>query len=263
MSADATVLTGLAAVPIGQLRPSPNNPRENLTGIDDLAASIRENGLIQPLVVQRIPGHSGYQIIAGHRRYAACDKLGMTRVPVIIRRDMLPDEELLAMLVENGQRAGLDPIEEARALNRLKKSGVADQEIARKIGRSQSYVSGRLALLALPVEEQEQLRAGTGLSITAAVSKARTDAGKVKTPKNGRSSPVHLGPLHGLAGKAQARCQRLHPDRKRRVGGTACGECWESVIRADERTHLHRVSDDQGRCVLCDTTHDPDGGGAS
>lgn len=256
---DEQALTGLAAVAIGRLRPSPNNPRENLTGIDDLALSIREAGLIQPIVAQRIPGHSGLQIVAGHRRWAACQKLGWTKVPCIIRRDMLPDEELLTMLVENGQRAGLDPIEEARALNRLKSGGLRDIEIARKIGRSQSYVSARLALLMLPVEEQEEIRVGA-VAVTPMVAKARAMGGKVRRGRvNGEKRVAHLGPEHGLVHLAKARCRRLGHSLKggKGVGGVACGECWESVIRADERAHLHTQSEQRGRCVLCDTTTTP------
>lgn len=154
-----TALTGLAAISLAEVHPSPNNPRKNLTGIGELAGSIRENGLIQPLVVQKIPGQDGYQIVAGHRRYAAITRLGWATVPCIIRRDMLPDEELLAMLVENGQRAGLDPIEEARALSRLKHSmGINESEVARRIGRPLSFVTTR---------DQESVRAGvTGRCLT-------------------------------------------------------------------------------------------------
>lgn len=120
----ATALAGFARVPVADLHPSPNNPRETLRDIDELALSIREVGLVQPIIAQKIPGKPGFQIIAGHRRHAAVIRLGWDDVPTIVRRDMLPDAELLAMLVENGQRAGLDPIEEARALNRLKTGGM-------------------------------------------------------------------------------------------------------------------------------------------
>lgn len=257
---EAKSLSGLHAVPIGEVHPSPNNPRETLTDIDNLALSMRESGMLQPIVAQKIPGRPGYQIIAGHRRYAAALRLGWAKVPVIVRREMLPDEELLAMLVENGQRAGLDPIEEARALNRLKQAGLSDTDIGRKIGRSNAYVWGRIKLLALPVEEQEQLRAGT-TTIGAAIDKAKTDSGSTYKPRKGREkSPTHLSLTHTLGGKARARCQRLGHKSKgaKSVGGVACGECWEQVIRADERTHLHNESERRGRCVLCDTDHDPD-----
>ena len=258
-TAPEQALTGLAAVLADQIHPSPNNPRDNLTGIDDLATSIREVGLIQPLVVQRIPGYPGVQIVAGHRRYAAVRKLGWAKVPCIIRRDMLPDEELLAMLVENGQRADLDPIEEARALNKLRAAGMPMVEIGRKIGRSQMHVSDRLTLLSLPIEEQEQLRAGA-ITISAATVKARTDSGRTRARAKGKKSAQHLSITHELGTRARARCQRLGHKSKgaASVGGIACGECWESVIRADERDHLHKVSEDRGRCVLCDVIHDAD-----
>lgn len=247
-------MNGLAALEIRQIKPSPNNPRERLQGIDELAfSSIREVGLIQPIVVQRLP-MGGFQILAGHRRFAAVRKLGWPKVPCLVRRDMLPDEELLTMLVENGQRADLDPIEEGRALSKLKAGGLTDIEIGRKIGRSQSHVSGRLALLALPLEEQEELRHGL-VGITAAVSKARADSGKVRQRRNPSKNPAYLGPIHPLADRAKARCQRVHAKagRVKGVGGVACGECWESVIRADERVQPAQRLAETGRCPTCDT----------
>lgn len=255
----AIALQGLNRVPITDLRPSPNNPRERLKDIDDLALSIRENGLIQPIIAQQIPGQPGYQVIAGHRRLAALQKLGRTDALCIIRRDMLPDAELLAMLVENGQRAGLDPIEEARALSRLRAQGMTQLEMARKVGRSVAHVSMRLALLALPIEAQEELRAGEA-TIMESVESARLHAGRIKAGQAKKASAQHLAFTHPLAQRAKARCQRLAHKRggSASVGGMACGECWESVIRADEREHLNTVSADRGRCVLCDVPHDPD-----
>jgi ParB family transcriptional regulator, chromosome partitioning protein len=252
-------LRGLAAITIDDLHPSPNNPREKLTEIDELAASIREVGLIQPLVVQKIPGQDGFQVVAGHRRLEACKRIQMREIPCVIRRDMLPDEELLTMLVENGQRADLDPIEEARALNRLASQGLTQAEIARKIGRSTMHVSNRLTLLSLPIEEQEQLRAGA-VTIGAATTQARVTSGRTRPRAKGKKSAQHLSVTHDLATRAKARCQRLGHKSKgaASVGGIACGECWESVIRADEREHLNAESNRRGRCVLCDVAHDTD-----
>lgn len=250
----ASALRGFAAIPLDQLRPSENNPRERLTEIDQLAVSIRENGLIQPLVVQKLGDTEVYQIIAGHRRYAALQRLDRAVAPCIVRREMKPDAELLAMLVENGQRADLDPIEEARALRRLKAEGLTDSEIARKVGRSQSHVSARLSMLALPTEAQEELRAGQ-MTVTEATAKGRLEAGTVRPGALGKRGPQHLSAHHELAAKAKSRCLRLKHSRGKGsgVGGIACGECWESVIRADERQHLHDQSTARGRCVLCDT----------
>lgn len=252
-------LSGLTAVAIDELHPSPNNPRENLTDIDGLALSIKESGMIQPIIAQRVPG-IGLQIVAGHRRQAAARKLGWREVPVIVRRDMLPDEELLAMLVENGQRAGLDPIEEARALSRLKtQTGLSDLQLASKVGYSQAKVSGRIALLSLPPEEQEELRAQQ-TTLKSAITRARESSGRTKPGQRGKTSPAYLSNRHPLSSRAHARCTSLghKANSTKSVGGVACGECWESVIRADEREHLHAKSNERGRCVLCDVVHDSD-----
>lgn len=255
----AKPLQGLLAISLDELHPSPANPRESLKDLDGLADSIREVGLIQPLVVQKIPGKPGFQIVAGHRRHAAAKRLGLDSVPCVVRRDMLPDEELLAMLIENGQRADLDPIEEARALNRLKAMGLSDLEIGRKVGRPQNYISNRLVLLTLSVEEQEQLRARV-VTIGSAVARARVDSGRTRPAAKGKKSAQYLSVHHDLSNHARARCQRLGHKAKggASVGGIACGECWESVIRADERKHLHEQSEQRGRCVLCDTERAPD-----
>ena len=252
----ATALNGLAAISVADLRPHPDNPRERMTGVEDLARSIRENGLIQPLVVQK--KGDVFEIVAGHRRFEAIKLLDRATVLCIIRKPMKPDAELLAMLVENGQRANLDPIEEGRALNRLKAGGLTHSEIARRIGRSQTHVSSRLAMLALPVEEQEELRAGH-MSVTEAAAKGRLASGTVRPGAIGKKGPQYLSTHHPLAAKAKARCLRLKHGRGRGagVGGIACGECWEAVIRADERQVLNDKSNERGQCVLCDTQVEP------
>ena len=234
-----TPLGGFLAIPVDDVHPSPDNPRETLYDIDELALSIKANGLIQPLVVQKIPGRDGYQVVAGHRRRAAAIRLGWAKVPCIVRRDMLPDEELLAMLVENGQRAGLDPIEEARALKRLVDGGLSAADVGKQIGRPGSFVSGRLMLLRLPVEEQEQVRAGhyTLTHATRLVRdireaerrKAKPEARPVGRPKGATTKP-YFGDTHPLAGTVRARCDHRGTPK---VAGTGCGPCWEAVLRDD------------------------------
>ena len=240
---------GLLEVLLSELHPDPDNPRESLGDVDELARSIREQGLIQPIIARREDETGRLVIVAGHRRYAALRRLGRTRAEVIIRKAMAPDDVLAKMLVENGHRADLDPIEEARALQRLKTlGGLSDVALAKTIGRSQPTVSGRLALLALPVEEQEAVR-NRQLKVGAAVRTARIASGRVRQQGVGRA--WHLGPDHGLSRQAAARCRRLAHKTGRSVGGVACGECWESVIRADERQHLQTASARQSQCALC------------
>ena len=234
---EAQQLRGLAAIPIDQLHASPENPRTFLTDLEGLAQSIRENGLIQPVVVQKVPGEHGYRIVAGHRRTAAARKLGWPRVPCIIRRDMLPDEELLAMLVENGQRANLDPIEEARALKKLRDVGLSQADIARRVGLSTQTVGSRLALLLLPAEEQDAIRAGH-LSMARALGEQVAERQQQRLKKTGRpvgrpkgaKTTPYFSAKHPLARTATAICD--HRGRPK-VGGIACGECWETAIRAD------------------------------
>jgi len=237
---------------VTDLHPDPNNPRDNDGDVAELAESMRAVGLLQPIVARR----HGNQVVvvAGHRRLAAAKHLAWSTVDVIVRDDMRPDAVLAAMLIENGQRTDLDPIEEARALNRLhtQSGGGSHQALAKRIGRTQVHVSGRLALLALPVEQQELLRAGQ-LNLGDAVRKARVASGRGRPP--GYTGSSHLGVDHDLAKLARARCTRLGHRSKGRnsVGGVACGDCWESVIRADERQHLHTRSATTGRCALCET----------
>lgn len=239
------VIKGLAMLPVAELKPSPNNPRKRLTGIEGLAASMREVGLIQPIIVQQIPGVAGYQIVAGHRRHAAARKLGLAKVPCVVRRDMLPDEELLAMVVENGQRAGLDPIEEARALQTMKASeGLTQAQVGQKIGRPTSYVNQRLSLLTLPLVEQEQIRAGhASISDGNNLVKAQRQAQRrtanpmarpVGRPKGSKAKP-YFGDTHPLARAARSRCRGLsHGKGHIKIAGVACGPCWEAVIRLDQ-----------------------------
>ncbi len=244
---------------ITDITPDPDNAREDVGDVSDLANSMAANGLLQPVVVRRHTDEAGQTrliVVAGHRRLAAAQVLGWLHIPTIIRGDMRPDAVLAAMLVENGQRKDLDPIEEARALRRLKAQldDCSDIELARRIGRPNSFIANRLMLLSLPVEEQEEIRAGH-MSLTEAKVKARVASGRVRPGAVGRPAIGHLAATHRLSSRAKARCIHLQHSRGKGkgVGGIACGECWEEVIRADERDHLHKVSSDRGRCVLCDT----------
>lgn len=255
-------------VPVDQLHADPDNLREHVHGvastderkdgqglrdmpvddIEQLADSIREVGLLQPIVARRTDD-GRLVVVAGHRRLAAIQRLRWTHVDVVVRPPMRPDHVVAAMLIENGQRRDLDPIEEARGLRKLKTTGLTDGDLARKVGRSQSYVSMRLALLLLSPEEQEKVRTGE-LTRTGAADLARLRAGKTRNGSKGNISIPYFGPTNDLASRAAARCKRLRHARKI-SGGVACGACWESVIRADERDHLQVLNAHAGDCVTC------------
>ncbi len=149
-------------IALDDLVPNDYQPRAEFDPeeLAELAASIRAQGLIQPiLVTPRAKG--GYSIVAGERRWRAAREAGLSRVAVVVR-DMASKREFLeAALVENLQRSDLNGIEEAEAFNRLRREfGLSHEEIAERVGKSRSAVSNRLRLLGLPDEVQRMLRRG-------------------------------------------------------------------------------------------------------
>ena len=151
---------GGTEVPVESLEPNPYQPRGPLApeALAELAASIRESGMVQPILVRR--AGAGYQIIAGERRWRAARSLGLATVPVAVRD--VPDDRLLELaLVENIQRQELTPLEEALAFQRLQQEFHLTQEaVARKVGRDRSTVANTLRLLRLAREIRDLI--GTG-----------------------------------------------------------------------------------------------------
>ncbi len=146
--------------PIDGIEPNPYQPRGAFdeAGIEELAASIREKGLLQALLVRR--SGTGYQLIAGERRFRAAQRVGLTQVPVTVR-DADDRESLELALIENLQRENLNPMEEARAFRRLSDEfQLSQEEIALQTGKSRSTIANSVRLLQLPVEIQGQLEAG-------------------------------------------------------------------------------------------------------
>ena len=137
-------------LPIAAISPNPGQPRRHFSraGLEELAASIGEHGVLQPLSVRRVPG--GYELISGERRLRASRMAGLEEVPCILVSVDGQESSLLA-LVENLQRRDLDFVEEAAALSRLICTyNLSQEEAARRIGKSQSAVANKLRLLRLP-----------------------------------------------------------------------------------------------------------------
>jgi len=143
------------------LRPNPFQPRSAMDEgrIDELARSIRANGIIQPIVVRKVDG--GYEIVAGERRWRASQRAGLLKVPVVVRDT--PNEQLLAAaLIENLQREDLNPMEEAHAYRRLvDEFHLTQEQIADAVGKDRSSIANILRLLRLPHELRENVAAGT------------------------------------------------------------------------------------------------------
>ena len=150
------------ALPIERLRPNRLQPRSDFRAqeLEDLVQSIREQGVIQPLVVSPL-GNGDYMIVAGERRWRAAQQAGLDEVPVSVRKVDSDRDLLETALVENLQRSDLNPVEEAEAYRRLREEFDLTQEtIAQRVGKSRSTVANALRLLQLPSEIQAMLREG-------------------------------------------------------------------------------------------------------
>jgi ParB family chromosome partitioning protein len=142
---------GVREIAIGQIEPNPDQPRQRFEerGLEDLAASIREHGVVQPLVVSRL-ADDRYRLIIGERRWRAAQRAGLTQVPAVVR-EATERATLELALVENIQRADLNPVEEAEAYGRLMQEfGLTQQQVADRVGRSRAAVANTVRLLSLP-----------------------------------------------------------------------------------------------------------------
>jgi ParB family transcriptional regulator, chromosome partitioning protein len=151
------------AVPIEQLHPNPDQPRRAFddAALEELANSIRERGVIQPLIVRPHPQTSGaYEIVAGERRWRAAQRAQLHELPVLVRE--LSDTEVLELaIVENIQRADLNPLEEAQGYRQLmERFGHTQEKLAEALGKSRSHIANLLRLLTLPEPVLELLRTG-------------------------------------------------------------------------------------------------------
>jgi len=145
---------------LSEVRAGPHQPRQDFdeARLNELASSIRETGVLQPIIVR--PSGLGYEIVAGERRARAARLAGLAEIPAVIRS--YTDEQVLVLsLVENVQRADLNPIDKARAYRRLTSHlGVTQEEVARRIGLDRSSVANLIRLLELPEEIQDLVKSG-------------------------------------------------------------------------------------------------------
>lgn len=161
--APATATAGVRETPIELIRRNPDQPRRHFVEADleELAASIREKGVLQPILVRPAPGAPGeYQIVAGERRWRAAQRAGLRALPTVIRE--LDDLQVLEIgIIENVQRADLNAIEEALGYKALlERFGRTQDAVAEAVGKSRSHVANALRLLNLPDEVQEHLITG-------------------------------------------------------------------------------------------------------
>ena len=151
---------GVTYVDIDEIRPNENQPRRvfDEDKLNELAASIKEHGIIQPIVLRK--EGDGYVIVAGERRYRAARKAGLKKVPSVIR-ELTEDQNLLIAIIENMQREDLNPIEEAEGLNRMiDVYGLTQDAVSKSVGKSRPYITNSLRLLKLPEEVRDMTERG-------------------------------------------------------------------------------------------------------
>jgi ParB family transcriptional regulator, chromosome partitioning protein len=213
--AAATRTRGQQKIPIEFLRPNPRNPRRNFgeESLDELVASIKEKGIIQPLLARPVPGVAdAYEIIAGERRWRAAQRAGLHEVPIIsLEAD---DRQALELaIIENVQRADLDPLEEAAGYQRLGDEFLYTQaDLAKVIGKSRSHVGNCLRLLNLPERTKSLLRDGkiSAGHARALLSSAEPDALAEKIVAQGLSVRDAEKLLEGAFGSSSTKGQGSH-----------------------------------------------------
>lgn len=158
-------MEGCTELRLENIRPSELNPRGAMdeAALADLVASVRVHGILCPILVREARFGSGHfwEIVAGHRRYAAAQEVGLKKIPAVMVRRVDGRHALELMLVENVQREDLDPIEEAQAYQRLiSECGYTQQKLAERVGKTQPHISATLRMLDLPVDVQHLVKRG-------------------------------------------------------------------------------------------------------
>jgi len=160
LSQNTAPIAGYQEVEVTLVHPNHEQPRKHFSGegIDELAASIKEQGVLQPLVVKKI--ENGYELVCGERRWRAAKKAGMEKIPVVIK-DIADERVLEWALVENIQREDLNAIEEAQAYLRLiEERGYSQEQVADRVGKNRATVANTIRLLRLPQEVLNQISNG-------------------------------------------------------------------------------------------------------
>lgn len=158
---DTEKMVSTDTLPLSEIIPNKDQPRKTFdeTTLAELSESIKQHGVLQPLLVRPLPG-GGYQLVAGERRWRACRMAGVREVPVVVK-ELTDTETMEIAIIENLQREDLNPIEEAEGLQALvDKCGLTQEEVAASVGKSRPAIANSLRLLRLPQEVRDMTREG-------------------------------------------------------------------------------------------------------
>ena len=236
---------GQRRLPTGSLRPNARNPRRTFANaeLDELVASLRERGIIQPIVVRPLRGVAdGYEIIAGERRWRAAQRAGLHEVPVVVI-EATDAEALQLAIIENVQRADLNPLEEAEGYRALMEEfGNSQEEIAKTVGKSRSYVANTLRLLKLSDPVKAYIHSG------------KLTAGHARMLIGAAERGSNLRRKSSRAISMCARSKRWRANARTKSGKTASGRKARSSTAktADMLALEKRISDATGLVVSID-----------
>ena len=255
-TADAESVDRVLYIDINDIRPNSAQPRKNFDEVKlgELASSIRTNGVIQPLIVRE--SSTGYELVAGERRWRAARMAGLRTVPCIVR-NFDDKQNAIVAIIENMQREDLDPIEEALGLKSMtEKYGFTQEQVSASLGRSRTYITNSIRLLKLPEEIQQyvssgQMSAAHGRTIINIPDKARQKEIAEKIIRNDLS----VRATERLAEKVK---DELRPERKKRKKASDADKAKAAEVAAVERelmtligTRVHINGDDsKGRIEL-------------
>ncbi len=229
---------GVTALPLREIEPDPAQPRKHFdeTALAELAASITENGLLQPVAVRPKKAGPGYILIAGERRWRAARLAGLAEVPALIR-DVSDEQAAALALIENLQREDLDPLEQAQGIRQLVENyGITQETAAKRLGKSRSAIANSLRLLTLPAPVQESLRTG---ALTAGHAKALLgleDPGAIEAAAN----EVLAKGLN--VRQTEALCRRLTRGRKTRAKPAAAQPFTRPTLAVETEAALREVT---------------------
>ncbi len=234
---------GALAIPVAAVTPNPNQPRTVFAAdaLADLASSIKELGVVVPIIVRPLPGDR-YELIAGERRWRAATAAGLTAIPAIVR-EADARESLEVAIVENLQRENLDPLEEAMGFHHLMEAyGFTQERVAERMGKSRSAVANALRLLALPDAIKSHLRGG---SLSAGHARAL-----LALPEGARLAAAERAAREGWSVRALEALAREKPPTKpkpaRGAGSSADREALSERLRFHLGTGVAIVQTERG-----------------
>ncbi len=208
---------GAETLRLSDIEPNKNQPRKNFDNeaLRQLADSIREHGVIQPLIVRSLP-NGNYQIIAGERRWRAAKMAGLTEIPVQIRDDLTEEQTMQIAMIENLQRENLNPIEEAMGYKELMdKYKMTQESLSKVLGKARSSIANSLGLLNMPNGVQELLRNGSlSAGHCKALKKVKDEALMIELAHRAADGELSVRQVETIAGRETARLNEEEKEKE-------------------------------------------------